>query len=138
MSEAAEILARHVSPDGELVFRVEREDGVISFGFEGLTWHLHPDTFEVNGRTPEQVALDVVGDLINDRMVVVIDRSDGQLEYGILETIELEPWVYGVEAPLEFRFWSGRQVARTELLEGTVDYKPLGESWVATIAAAPR
>ena len=39
MSERAELLARHVSPDGELVWRVEREteaDGqvVVSLGFE--------------------------------------------------------------------------------------------------------
>ena len=132
VGKAAEVLARCTSPDGALVFCVEREterDGraVVSFGFEGLSWHLHPDLFEAQGRSPEQVALDVVGGLINDRLIVVIDRSDDLLEYRILETIESELELSGTNAPLGFRFWSGRGVDRAELLQGSVDYDRLGE-----------
>jgi hypothetical protein len=79
MSERAELVARHVSPDGELVWRIEREveaDGrvVVSFGFEGLDWHLHPEFFLANGREPLAVALDVTEDLVSDSSIVVISR----------------------------------------------------------------
>lgn len=139
MDEAAEVLARHVSPDGELVFRVERESGIISFGFEGLVWHLHPDGFDARGRSPERVALDVVDDLISDRMVIVTEYEGGQLRRHILETVQMEIEFVGAQTRLEFRLWSGRPIDRSELLEGSVDYKPLGETWVTALtAAAPR
>lgn len=132
MSDRAELLARHVSPDGALIWRVEREtepDGrqTVSFGFEGLPWHLHPETFAANGRTAERIALDVTASLIGDRHIVVTRREGGETEHGLLETIELELELWGAYADLEFRFWSGRRVARAELLEGSVIYEPLGE-----------
>ena len=135
MSERAELLARHVSPDGQLVWRIERETEasgkvVISFGFEGLDWHLHPDFFEANGRSPEQIADDVTAGVIEDRHVVVIETfPDDPFRMYLLETIEQELELSGTYADLRFRFWSGRSIDRAELLEGTVDYKPLGEKF---------
>jgi hypothetical protein len=140
MAGRAELLARHISPDGALVWRVEREpepDGTISFGFEGQDWHLHPDVFEPRGRTPEQVVRDVTADLIEDRYIVVTLRENGSVEHGILETIELELEINGTYADLTFRFWSGRRVDRAKLLEGSVDYKPLGQRLYVNSPVAP-
>ena len=62
-------IARHQSPDGELVWRVERSDdaaggAVFSAGFEGGFWHVHPDQLERTGE-PLAVLLKVT-----DRVVI--------------------------------------------------------------------
>jgi hypothetical protein len=137
MSDRAEVLARHVSPDGELVWRVEREEEangriVISFGFEGGPWHLHPESFEAHGRSPEQIASDVTNNLLHDRYVVVTEiRPAGEKEVRLLATIEYELEFSGTYAELRFRFWNGRPVDRAELLEGTVAHTPLEVIWRA-------
>jgi hypothetical protein len=134
MSERAELVARHVSPDGELVWRVEREveaDGrvVISFGFEGLDWHLHPEFFLANGREPLTIGLEVTDDLVSDRSVVVISRWPEGVEYSIPDSLEVLVDFKHLEEELSFRFWSGRQVSVDDLIDGAVAYKPLGARW---------
>jgi hypothetical protein len=136
MSGRAELVARHVSPDGELVWRIEREveaDGrvVISFGFEGLDWHLHPEFFSANGREPLAIALDVTDDLVSDRSLVVISHWPGRVEYSILDDLEVLVEFKQLEEELGFRFWSGRQVSVDDLKDGKVTYKPLGAQWLA-------
>jgi hypothetical protein len=120
----AEVLDRRTSPDGVLHFRVERyDDGRLAFGFEESDWHQHSDMFDARGRTPEQVAMAFADDLVSDRLVIVHGKGDDN--YWVLDAIEQELEYYGAYALLEFRFWSGRGTDRAELLEGSVDYKPL-------------
>ena len=121
----AEVLDRRTSPDGLLHIRIERyDDGSLAFGFEESDWHQHPDMFDAKGRTPEQVAWAFADDLVNDRLVIVHNRQEDR--YWVLDTIEYEPELSGTYAPLEFRYWSGGRIDRAELLEGAIDYKPLG------------
>ncbi|MDB5538618.1 MAG: hypothetical protein JWQ89_345, partial [Devosia sp.] len=104
----AELVARHVSLDGALHFRIERyEDGRLALGFEESQWHVHSDMLEPKGRSPEQVALALADDLLNDRLVIVIQTGEGDDRYSILDTIEDELEFSGTYARLEFRFWSG-------------------------------
>jgi len=125
MSPEAEVLARHVSTDGTLTLVVQRlieADGpLIILGFEESPWHVHPELF--SSEPPEVVALSLVDDIINDRMVIVVDRSD-DLYISLLDTVEELLELHGALVPLEFRFWSGRRIDRAELLEGSVIYKP--------------
>jgi hypothetical protein len=140
MTDRAELLERHVSSDGALIWRVEREpepDGTISFGFEGADWHLHPDDFEPEGRTLEQIARDVTADVIENRVIIVTLHENGKIDRYLLETVELELELNGTYADLAFRFWSGRRIERAELLEGSVDYKPLGQILYTRPPAAP-
>lgn len=124
--QEAKLLDRRVSPDGALHFRIERfDDGRLAFGFEESDWHQHPDMFEANGRTPEQVAFAFADDLVNDRLIIVRSHEEGEERYWVLDTIEYELELSGTYALLQFRLWSGRRIDRAELLEGSVDYKPL-------------
>jgi len=133
MSEKAEVLARHVSPDGHLVLRAEREseaDGrlVYSLGFEGQPWHLHPDFFmKQDERSIEQMTFDLIGDVISDRMLIVIATSPGHRETRIVDTLESEVDYKPIDIGLTFRFWSGRQVSIEDLIDGRVTFKPLCE-----------
>jgi len=44
MSKSMKLIERHVSPDRQLVLVVGSwEQGEVVVGFEGGTWHTHPD-----------------------------------------------------------------------------------------------
>lgn len=107
------LVRRTLEPDGSML---------VTLGFEESPWHVHPELFSSD--LPEVAALSIVDDVISDRMVIVVDRSDGDLYISLLDTIEELLEFSGTYAPLEFRFWSGRRIARAELLEGSVTYKP--------------
>ena len=127
MAPEVEVLARHVSPDEALTLVVQRlreADGsaLILVGFEESDWHVHPELFSSD--PPDAVALGIVDDVINDRMVIVIEYPDGDPYISLLDTIEDVLEYAGTYASIEFRFWSGRRIDRAELLEGSVPYKP--------------
>jgi hypothetical protein len=132
MSDRAELLARHVSLDGALVWRVERETEAegrvtISCGFEGLPWHLHPDQFEPHGRSAEQIAADLTAGVLGDRHLIVTDGPEGaRIRRWLLTDLELEGLAEdSSSSDHEYRFWSGRRVELAELIAGTVATVPL-------------
>ena len=124
------LVERHVSPDGALVFRIERvsegaEQGTVAFGFEGQEPHYHPDMFQGHERGDIGVARAVASALINDRMVIVTTYRSGEAVCEILEDMSIERELWAPDDPMDFRFWTGRRIARAELLEGSVDYVPV-------------
>ena len=68
------MLEEHVSPDGQLRFRVVTdEDGVVTLGFDGFPWHTHADILAVTtGRSVEEVVRQFVGDLLSGESVIVL------------------------------------------------------------------
>jgi len=97
---------RHVSPDGELVLLVVREDdGAITIGFEGSEWHTHGDILAgVSGMTVETAVTHFVADLLNDRSIVAIGSYDWSPRYIWVEDGSEEP---DVDLDVRRRYWSG-------------------------------
>ncbi len=128
MTAKAELIARHVSPDGQLVFRIEREEGAVSFGFEGLPWHLHPDQIASDETDPVQVAKSFTTDLIEDRYLIVINKFHERTAYRIAFSLEVEIDSKPSEQGLAFRFWSRGAVSVDDLIEEKAVFTPLSES----------
>ena len=139
-----EVLARHASPDETLTLVVLRQtppegDPVLSLGFMEFDWHVHPEFFFANERTPERVLLDIVDDVINDRMILIYQRfADGLMHPRILDSLEFEVDFYQPGEEWTFRFWSGRVVDLDDLLDGRVRYKPLGGDALDGYVGPPR
>ena len=130
MGDRAEILHRILSPDGLLVWRIEREaeaDGrmIISMGFEGLSWHLHPEDFVRRNRTDEEIAADVTTALIGDRLLVLVVRDGDFHEFRLLDDIEQELDAKSNDETWVLRFWSGEAVSIDRLIDREVDYLPV-------------
>lgn len=132
MTEQAtnEVLARHVSPDGQLTLLVVRaieppRPATIIVGFEESPWHVHVDAFDPAGRSWEQVGHDLAADIVNDRMLIVIVRGGDYPDIRLADNLEDEvDYLPNGERP-ELRFWSGRRTSFDELIDGTVTYTPL-------------
>jgi hypothetical protein len=130
MSDHAEVLARYVSRDGELVWRIERqreadESIVISFGFENVPWHLHPELFAAKGRSPKQIADDVTTDLLADRLVILVGRRQGRYEIRLLDDLESAIASKTPDEEFELRVWSGAKLTLEELVDGVANVKML-------------
>ena len=101
---------RHVSPDGELVLLVVREDdGDITIGFEGSEWHTHGDVLAgVAETTLEEAVQRFIDDLLNDKSVVAVGPYDRSPRYVWVEDGSEDA---GDDAEVRRRYWSGRQPA---------------------------
>jgi len=138
MQGGAELLARHVSPDGALTLRVDRTieaDGaaLVTVGFEQSGWHFHPTADE---------ALGIVEEVLADRVVILISSVDGRIAYELMDDLEWDVDSKPADVPYRFRTWS-REVTFDELVAGNVPFTPLSQLWnwrseAATSAAAPR
>jgi hypothetical protein len=121
--EGSELLARHVSSDGVLTLRVDREleDGspVIIMGFEDSGWHFHPTADE---------AMRIVAEVLADRVVVLCRTVDGRREFELLDELEVEFGSHSADGTYGFRTWS-RPVTFDELAAGVVPYVPLSKLW---------
>ncbi len=64
---------RHTSPDGKLTLFVGRlaEDDFI-IGFEGFSWHTHPDLLGGSAR-----AQDFIEKILSNELVVAVARREG-------------------------------------------------------------
>jgi hypothetical protein len=97
----------------------------IAIGFKGAPWHIHPPG-EIEGITlARQWALDLVADVINNRMLVVTTRDKGFEEVRLAQSLEFEIDFKLPDESLEFRFWDGQIVSLDELIDGKVSYVPL-------------
>jgi hypothetical protein len=129
--DTSEVLVEEVSPDGELVLWARRHveqsgEVVVSIGFGHADWHIHPELFDLcQGKSAEQAARDIVADVVADRMLVVTNSVPGFRQVTIAGPLELELDVLAPNETLEFRFWSGRQVAVEDLIDRKVTYLAL-------------
>ena len=126
-------IARHVSPDGQLVWVVEEYPETegshgIAMGFADLPWHTHPDAFDRRGRSDHDIATDVTAAILTDRVLIMTTRYDDVVEHGFLDDLELQVEIKSLDEQWSFRFWSGRQVTIEELIDGTVSYLPFGDA----------
>ncbi|RYE10335.1 MAG: hypothetical protein EOP22_04620 [Hyphomicrobiales bacterium] len=132
-----EILARHVSPDGRLTWRVERyreADGVNGYaaGFEDSFWHIHPDQLQRAGEDEEKLR-GLTADLLADRLVVVVEvwtppgtEAEDQ-NIRILGDLETEIDFKSNDEKWQLRFWSGAAVEIDDLIDGKVAFLPLDQ-----------
>ena len=135
LTRVTEVLARHTSPDGALTILVQRDtqpggDSILSLGFEGFDWHVHPGEFYPrDGRSDEEVFLEIVSDVVSDRMIIMLQgHDDGPMWPSILDTVTFEVDFYHPGERWSFRFWSGRTVDVDKLMDGRVKYKPFGDA----------
>lgn len=124
MTEAAEVLARHVSPDGQLTLVVERhkkaDDALIIIGFpDGGGWHFHPT---------EQEALRIVDAVLADQVVIMQWTSLERSVTELMDDLALEIGTGADDVSYRFRLWS-REVSFEDLVEGKVPHTPLSELW---------
>jgi hypothetical protein len=104
-----QIIEEHRSPDGSLRFIVCRdEDGDISLGFDGFTWHTHADILASLSGLPQDVALrNYVNALLSDRSIIATARVGGEIrDVWVSETAQPDKYKPDNET-IEFRYWSG-------------------------------
>jgi len=135
-----EVVARHVSPDGKLVWRVQRDvtaDGNAEYsgGFEGRAWHLHAELMS-RGGDPLANILALTDDLLADRLVIVKGSrpmqdspSETDVAYWLLDELEGEVEFNPNDSMLEFRFWSGRRLSVEDLIDGKVEFLGLSPKY---------
>ena len=132
MREGSGVLLRRVSPDGALIWLVQRyqdEQGEFdfAFGFESGNsgWHSHPDMLDAPGKSREQVVSEVTDDVTNDRMLIKATVRGDWVEHALLGDLETEvDYLVDVDDQISIRFWSGRSVSFDELIDGAVAYRP--------------
>jgi hypothetical protein len=103
------IVATYTSPDGALRFRVTKEHGDITLGFENFLWHTHGDLLAWWYACPEEAAVKrFIEDLVQSRTMIAIARRDGRI-VDIRVTDDPQAGLrwkpYG--ETLEFRYWNG-------------------------------
>jgi hypothetical protein len=136
-----EVLVRHVSSDGALIWRVEKSllpDGTAAYvaGFEGLLWHIHPESLDRPGAPLDRV-LAVTDDLLADRMLVIEETwpstgpDDPARSLRLMTDLDEEIAFKANDETWRLRFWSGRSVDVDDLIDGKVVYLPLEESGMA-------
>lgn len=103
------LIKRHISPDRQLVLVVgSGEQGELVVGFEGGTWHTHPDCLASWLDVPESEAIAAFVDrLLSDDLPIITSTDGGQT---------FDPWVSdNLSATLDgdgegacvLRYWSG-------------------------------
>jgi hypothetical protein len=105
---------RYRTPDGTLELLVIREDGDISVGFDGFTWHTHGDVlvgeYALLGEvadTPEQALERFLHDLQSDDATIVIYRKGSTVQDVCVSLSEPEDDKYmGPDESRELRSWS--------------------------------
>lgn len=103
------IIDRHVSPDGKISLVVGYgDDGTLVVGFEGATWHTHPDCLAswLCVAESESVAT-FIARLLSDELPIIMSEDGG---------ITIDPWVsdclpltLSMHEPNQcvLRYWSG-------------------------------
>lgn len=107
------IVEQHDSPDGILRLVVIREDnGDMSIGFSGCSWHTHGDILSAeSGKTESDAIREFVDGIVADAAVLAVSRMDGDLRDVWPTDDPLAEVDYQHEKEtLEFRRWSGAKV----------------------------
>jgi hypothetical protein len=107
------LVEQHRSTDGLLTLTVGREDdGDVSIGFDGYSWHTHADILaSLSGLGKDEAVRHFVDDLLGGRAIIAVARVGGEIR---------DVWVADEPVPdkykpddetIEFRYWDGRAVA---------------------------
>lgn len=107
------ITEEHRSPDGILRFLVGKgDDGDITLGFDGFSWHTHADILaSSSGISQEEAVRRFVDDLLGGRAIIAVARVGGTIrDIWVTETPRPDNYKPDDET-IEFRYWDGRIAA---------------------------
>src|SRR6267378_1570158 len=106
-----QILEQHQSPDGLLRFIVVRQDdGDISLGFDGFTWHTHADIIASEGQPEDQALRRFVDDLLCGRSIIAVARIGERIQDVWVAEDALPDKYKPADEIVEFRRWDGTKV----------------------------
>lgn len=104
-------MVEHVSPDGQLRFRVlTHDDSDVSLGFAGFPWHTHADILAATTGLPETEAVfRFVNDLLNGVSVIVLWSVGDELRdvWGADDPASDAAYPQWGET-VSLRYWNGR------------------------------
>jgi hypothetical protein len=104
------VIEQHKSPDQLLSLIVVRDDeGDLSIGFDGYTWHTHGDILaSLAGETEENAVRQFIERIISDKQVIAVAKVDGKVcEVWATDDPAGEFKYKPPEESIEFRYWSG-------------------------------
>ncbi len=100
----------HTSPDGlvRLLVCVD-DDGDVSIGFDGYSWHVHADSLASRtGESKDRAVRNFVEDNLKGRSVVAVSRAAGVVrDVWLTEDPAKELRYEPEDAQIEFRYWDG-------------------------------
>ena len=107
----------HTSADGTLTLVVIRQDGDITVGFDGLSWHTHGDVlvgdYQLRGDfdlSPEAATRRFVADVLDNRAILAVSRADGVLkDVWVTDSPADDAGHASPSEEIEFRYWNGTQ-----------------------------
>lgn len=105
----------YTSPDGMLRLVVVREEGDISIGFEGYSWHMHGDVLAgeyvlrgETGLTPESAIKRFVTEIVQNRAIITLSRVDDRLQdIWVTDSPDDELKRASPNESVECRYWNG-------------------------------
>ena len=110
------MVEEHVTPDGQLRFRVVTEDdGDVTLGFDGFPWHTHADILAATTGLPHDEAVrQFVNDLVGGLSVIVLWWVAGEMRDVWVSDDPAKDAGYASTAYAEagesvtLRYWDGR------------------------------
>lgn len=100
----------HVSPDGLLALCMVRDvDGEWLLGFHGHDWNIQVSVLsELTGLSPEEATRQFVDDVLQDRAIIAILKSHGEIaDVWVTESPKIDLQYVKEGESLSFRYWSG-------------------------------
>ena len=115
-----EVLERHVSPDGMLIFMLAKEGEDWTAGFESsmapgfVDWHTHGSILAHGTEvSPEQATRSFIDEVLQDKVLIMIGgERGGRIRVIITDSPEDELQDKDQDETLIFRFWSGSRLYR--------------------------
>jgi len=107
----------YVSPDGSLRLLVVSEDeGEVTLGFAGFSWHIHADILAtVTGGSEAGAGERFVQDLLGNQAVIAVSRIRGEVQdVWVSDRPASESRYLSEGESVELRYWDGRKWAGTE------------------------
>jgi hypothetical protein len=107
----------YVSPDGSLRFLIVSEDeGEVTLGFAGFSWHTHADVLAaVTGRSEAAAVERFVQEVLGNRAVIAVSRIRGEVQdVWVSDRPASESRFLCEGESVELRYWDGRKWPGTE------------------------
>ena len=104
------IIEEHSTSDGLLKFVVIDCGDDIALGFDGCSWHTHPECLPpYDSKNWKPAVRKFIDDLLSDRLAIGLCRIDGKLTDARVEQDPKPDKYKPANEEIEFRYWSGRK-----------------------------